>query len=148
MTLAVGSTLAFTVRTRAANAMLLHQTTSGADASTLAFFIVDGRVQAQLALADQPPLTLVSESAAYNDGRAHQITLARTAAQVLVRIDDREILTGALNDARAIGAADATLQIGGFAPDASTTSAVDLAQEPPTRESLVGCLADVYHDYQ
>lgn len=60
-----------------------------------------------------------------------------------MRVDDREVGVDALVDDSVIGGTEALLFLGGF-PD----GIVPPGEEIPAAAPLIGCIADVIHDYR
>ncbi|KAH7728640.1 laminin subunit alpha-2-like isoform X6 [Aphelenchoides avenae] len=152
--LSTDSTLSFNVRTKSSNALLLYQSgkvhkrtirdTSGDD--FIAVVIYGGRIIVQLGTSDQrmkrPSL---SSNNSYNDGLLHSIFLSRIGSDIQVRIDDREVLAATLDDERTIGTEDASLIFGGF-PEKYRFE--NQNNDLSTTEPLIGCLTDLYHNYE
>ncbi|KAI6232973.1 hypothetical protein M3Y99_00957600 [Aphelenchoides fujianensis] len=135
------STFSFNLRTTKPNAMLLYQAGSldarkrrqseDGDSSFIAFYLFDGRLIAQLGTDAQTRLKRPSLSSehTYNDGHQHSVFLARTPTEVVIRIDDREILSAKLEDEATAEADAQKLELG-------------------TSEPLIGCLSDFYLNYK
>lgn len=64
---------------------------------------------------------------------------------IQVRIDDREVLAATLDDERTIGTEDASLIFGGF-PEKYRFE--NQNNDLSTTEPLIGCLTDLYHNYE
>lgn len=63
--------------------------------------------------------------------------------RVRLRVDDREIASGTLGEQNIIGSASSQLFIGGF-PDGIKPP----ANEMPIAESMIGCVSNIFVDYQ
>ena len=62
---------------------------------------------------------------------------------IRLRVDDKEIATGTLNDEETVGSSYQRLFLGGF-----PTSVAPPNTEIPTNVPLIGCVSDLYHNYQ
>ncbi|KAI6208105.1 hypothetical protein M3Y96_00079500 [Aphelenchoides besseyi] len=149
------STFSFNLRTKSPNAMLLYQTANSdtrrrrdsdnSDSSFIAFYLFGGRLTAHLGTRlERPSLT---SKHTYNDGHSHSVFLARTPSEIVIRVDDREILSAALEDDTVIGSPQATLLLGGF-PTTEGAQEEAEKQNMGTSEPLIGCLSDFYVDYK
>ncbi|CAG9529626.1 unnamed protein product [Cercopithifilaria johnstoni] len=151
------STFAFAFRTKTANATLLFQSSEletfrkrrrirdSSGIGYLAFYLYRGYLVVHLGTDSSQKskvLTLRSE-VTYNDGQLHSIFFTRFETLVRLRVDDREIASGTLGEQNTIGTASSQLFIGGF-PDGIKPS----ANEMPIAESMIGCVSNIFVDYQ
>uniref|UniRef100_A0A0N5ATM8 Laminin subunit alpha n=1 Tax=Syphacia muris TaxID=451379 RepID=A0A0N5ATM8_9BILA len=78
-----------------------------------------------------------------NDGNLHSVFLARNGKNVRLRVDDREVAVGILQDDTVIGSSASQMFFGGF-PEGVRAS----DKEIPTAENLIGCISDIFYDYK
>uniref|UniRef100_A0AC34R150 Laminin G domain-containing protein n=1 Tax=Panagrolaimus sp. JU765 TaxID=591449 RepID=A0AC34R150_9BILA len=120
------SSLAFNLKTKNGNAVLLYQKSlkktfkrEADDNDTFfAFYLYNGRLIVHLGTdtVDRLKRPSISSNQSYNDGRLHSIFFARQGSSIEVRIDDREVLRGQLSDDKIIGSKTSKLYFGGL-PD-------------------------------
>uniref|UniRef100_A0A7E4VA92 Laminin EGF-like domain-containing protein n=1 Tax=Panagrellus redivivus TaxID=6233 RepID=A0A7E4VA92_PANRE len=150
------SSLAFNLRTTNANAVLLYQkalkSASKRDADPedptfFAFYLYNGRLIVHLGtdVTDRLKRPSLSSNYTYNDGRLHNVFLARTPSAIEVRIDDREVLKSHFADETPIGSPDAKLYFGGLPARLRSPNDGD---DMGTTEPLIGCLSDFYFNFE
>ncbi|VDN06764.1 unnamed protein product [Thelazia callipaeda] len=151
------SILAFAFRTKTANATLLFQSSElkapqklrkirhSDGIGYLAFYLYRGYLVVHFGTDSSQKskvLTLRSETT-YNDGQLHSVFFTRFETLVRLRVDDREVASGTLGDQNVIGSISSQLFIGGF-PDRVKPS----ANEMPVAEPMIGCVANIFVDFQ
>uniref|UniRef100_A0A914PDU2 Laminin G domain-containing protein n=1 Tax=Panagrolaimus davidi TaxID=227884 RepID=A0A914PDU2_9BILA len=153
--LGTNSSLAFNMRTKNSNAVLLYQkalkkkgkrATDEDEKTFFVFYIFNGRLIVHLGTdhSDRLKRPSLSSNQSYNDGRLHSVFFARNGNSIEVRIDDREILKGHLPDDTIIGTENSKLYFGGLPDWASKEKKDDMG----TSEPLIGCLSDFYFNFE
>ena len=154
--LGTNSSLAFNLRTKNSNAVLLYQkafkksgkrATDDEEKTFFAFYLYNGRLIVHLGTdyTDRLKRPSLSSNHSYNDGRLHSVFFARQGSSIEVRIDDREVLKAQLQDDTVIGSPSSKLYFGGL-PDKlrSRNDNNDMG----TTEPLIGCLSDFYFNFE
>ncbi|MFH4977663.1 hypothetical protein AB6A40_004372 [Gnathostoma spinigerum] len=152
------SSVGFNFRTREANATLLFQSTnlatyrrrerriaSDEGQGYIGFYLHRGILVVHIGTdsSQRSKMATLRSLNTYNDGQLHSVFLSREETSILLRIDDRLVVSSSLSDRAMIGAPETQMFIGGFPEKVKPSS-----NEIPFSEPLIGCISDIYNNYK